>query len=620
MRILGVHLQGLRRPSGVHRLLLDSGYSVLCTGDAESAALLEQMILSLIYPRTDLDDYAGWRDADGDEPSRMGLSMSFGADAYRLIVDLEKERLVLGKYDAGIKDFERISTNRVGVEAHLKGIGLPSRDDFVQLTLASECLRRGLGGSIAAVKPTLESAKPVAPLVETHVESERARLTEELASAEEAEGDLEKIEARAAELREARDRFERLERDYKRVVAELEEREVMRDSIDTLDVKIAEFRDLCEERSSERAEIEHARRDFLEDRTQLRSIPAPLIFPLGLGLALGVCGTIVGLLGQKIFYALAAIGLTVSALAFLVARRARWRLGSVEARLAALRVRERSVERKFETETTLIRGLMQQLDLESIESLEREVRSYRALLDRANDLKRKLGEIRLVFTEQSAAELQHLDRRISESRQSDASPGQIRSELSHLGQSTAPIADEADDDDATPVPLPDMIHDENDVVIEGPVAPDLLIQAAASATQRTESDLRSKIGPSLSLYLRALTHGEWIQGRRDESGIWYFRRDDKVEAAFHQLPADQRSAAALAFRFALVESLAEDFSVPVLVGTDLPVQNERDRDTLARALQRLSSVAQIIQITDNAAAWEPYAGLVIDLGKEGVPN
>ena len=89
MRIHGIHVQGLRAPTGQHRLRLDPGYNVLLTRDEQGGAGLVALLSAFLYPRTDLGNLELWRDPASGLPSRAGLAFASEPDVFRLIMDLD---------------------------------------------------------------------------------------------------------------------------------------------------------------------------------------------------------------------------------------------------------------------------------------------------------------------------------------------------------------------------------------------------------------------------------------------------------------------------------------------------------------------------------------------------
>ncbi len=172
MRIHGIHVQGLKAPGGEHRLNLDPAYNVVLAPDAQAGAALVALLRAFLFPRTDLGDLEIWRAPASGQPARAGLSFSFGSDAFRLIVDLDKQRLVLGRYDVASKSYERVSMDPGEIETCLHGAGLPNRDEFTILQLCQGPL----------VSTDAEEAPPPAQAATSadHRAREQERLAQEL--------------------------------------------------------------------------------------------------------------------------------------------------------------------------------------------------------------------------------------------------------------------------------------------------------------------------------------------------------------------------------------------------------------------------------------------------------
>jgi hypothetical protein len=63
----------------------------------------------------------------------------------------------------------------------------------------------------------------------------------------------------------------------------------------------------------------------------------------------------------------------------------------------------------------------------------------------------------------------------------------------------------------------------------------------------------------------------------------------------------------LAVQLALLEALATDRRVPLLVGPDLPARGDAEKRALARALRRLASVVQVVQLSGDDGPWAEHA-------------
>ena len=585
MRIHGIHLQGLRAPRGEHRLQLDPTYNVVFVPDEASGAGLGRLLRAFLYPNSELGQYALWREPGPSTDARAGISFSFPADAYRIILDFSSERIHLGRYLPDSKKFERVSTEARAIESHLRGEGLPDPTDFAALYDVS--------GRLAALPPA-EPAAP-RPLVE------RARLEREL---EDTEGRFEarrKLEERQRELRRASERFAPLQENHDRLVQELAQRSVLADVIDDLEPRLQRVQQLDEERARERVMIEQERRDLLDERTELRGIPARQDFPLWIGAALLILGWLAGLLAHPYFYVFSGAGALSAAAALLVARAARRRMGGVEATLAALRVRERAVEREFESQSASIRGLMRTLAQGSLEDVAREAADYRGIVARLRSVNEELEGVRRLLPEGERDELAELEAQLAELGEI-RDPDEIRAALASLSHPRSETDVAAGERSAVPAPAAADAGPGRDEDI------DELIRSAALLAGTTDDEVVEQLGRVLPLYLKLLSGGAFQKARRRDVEGWLLRgeqRDDVVPYA--SLPLPLRVAVHLAFRLAILEALSAEYPLPLVIGPSLPFSGDEQLEDLARALERLGACTQVVQLSCDKGPWAEHA-------------
>lgn len=118
---------------------------------------------------------------------------------------------------------------------------------------------------------------------------------------------------------------------------------------------------------------------------------------------------------------------------------------------------------------------------------------------------------------------------------------------------------------------------------------DGMIASAARVAGLDARELRHRLAPVLPVYLRALSAGRCTAGERDDSGSWRIRRADGP-ATLGALGGDERARVCLGFRLALLEIMAPQLRMPLLVGPG----EARPGEEIARALRRLASVGQVI--------------------------
>jgi hypothetical protein len=565
VRIHGIHLQGIRAPRGEHKIAFDPGYNVVVASETGEAHAFIRLLRALIHPARDLSGCARWVAPSGG-PARAVLSFTFGEGGYRVILDFERARVLLARYDAEAKRYDRIAADPDGIAEMLSGLGLPHAADFAALNVCDPVAPR----SDEATERTVPNPQPVQATPTPAPPALEAAVAGDVRS---------QVFARVQILRSGRDRYVALEAEQKRIAAELEKRTGLLDLLDNLDERLERFREHSATRTQELSGVEAARRTLVEERGRLRAVPAAQLMGMWLGVGLGAAGALAGTLVQPWFYALAAIGGGAALFGLGVARNARRRMGRVEARMAALRVREASVERRFESETAPIRTLLQSLGLESVDEIQGAGADFRNLQGQSDAVRRDLEEARAAFPEEAEAELRELEQRLTE-----------RPEVPTHAAPPPPEPAPSTDEVATPI---DFTEDQ-----AGYDALDELLHAAERASGRPEVALLECLTPVLPIYLRALSGGSYTRAWCQPGDDWYFRREGQSERVpFRSAPAEERTRLALAFRFALLEALAPGLGLPVLVGPELMPGVElsaAEQSTAARALRRLAGATQIV--------------------------
>lgn len=629
MRIHGIHLQGIRAPQGEHRIAFDPGYNAVLGSDlAETQAVLG-LLTALLYPAEGAEALSTYGETPDGKPARAGLSLSFGADAYRVIADMAQQRLLLGRYDSARRTYERVATEPLSIEEALREAGLPERVPFQILN----CWRTphgplATGGPATPATPTTPATvpEPEEPIEVAPIEAEIIRDEPEapVAAVQPPPPDPKRLaersglEARARTLRNARERCLELEREELELAAELEKRSSLSDALDELGPRVERYREHSSNRTQERSGVEAQRRALLDERGRLRGIPQAQASGMWLGVALGAAGALAGWLVQPLFYVLGGIGAGTALFGLAVSRGARRRLGRVEARLAAVRVREASIERRFESETAPLRSLMQALEVEEVETLEHDAAEYSKLASRADELRSELDDARRALGESPDSELATIEGRIAEL---DRVAAQESAVSAPPAQSVAPKPTPA----PTPAPKPTrkraVATAASAKAPPTPMAPtpmvpttpsaaalDVLMQAAARLGDCGEDQVRAQLAPVLPIYLRALSDGTYTRAWYEEGDGWYLRREgEDTRVPFGATAANDRTCLELAFRLGLLEALAPGVRFPLVVGPEEDLFNGERAETFARALKRLGAVVQVIQLTVADGPWDQYA-------------
>lgn len=564
MRIHGVHLQGLRSPGGRAQFNLDPGYNAIVCGSSDQSAGLGTLLRALLFPHQELGPYADWIDPDAAAPARAGVALSLGGQAYRLIVDFPGERLLLGRYDRAAEGYERVSTDAAEIERYLCEAHMAPRDQFLPLYWHGRFQAH-------------------APATDAGVEAERAGLERLLETAEQARRLQRELEPRRRQLEQARRRLRDLGRKQKEEIQELRARAALGMALDDLEEHVRRFEGTAEKRAAEDRASERARKQLLAERARLRLVPETQRSWMWLGLALGGAGGLAGALVHPAFNLAGLLGLALVSMALLVVRGSRRRVGAIEARLAALRVRERATERQFESEAGPVLELLEVLGLEGTEQLLEAAERYRMLLEQVERQKEELELARREFPESATAELQELEARLAEAR-SAPDPNELRARIAQL--------DHPDDEPPTLTQID-----------PGAASIGAAESAAARLAGRSIEEIRQLQSPVLPLYLGSLTHGA-VSEVRSARGDWRVSgRGHPGEISITQLPADLRARVALALRLALLEGLAATRRFPfVLMADELSLDVEAET-ALARALRRLSAVSQVLVIASGGEPW-----------------
>jgi hypothetical protein len=626
MRLHGIHLQGLRSPSGIYRLVFDPGYNLLACRDPEARDDLLALLRGMLYPGSDLGSYLDWRDPDAAQPPRAALSISFGSQAFRVVVDFANERMVLGCYEPQTETYRRLSTDPAEIAELLNEAGLPTREQWLRICAfdgPDEKPEQPLAAELARSTPPGVVPEPLADpaadrqdrerTLQRLEDWERARraLEEEIGEAERAKSEREANEERVRELRAGRDRLREAERERDAARRQLEESAAIPEGVEDAEVQLARYRELAEKRDEDQTGIERSRQSLLEQRASLRVVPRAQLSWMWLGVALGVAGATAGFTVADWFGLIGLAGAGLAVFALLVSRNARRRIGAIEARLAALRVRERAIQRHFDTECAPVRNALRSLGLETIEELEAEVARRDSSSERVEVDPRQLDAARGAYPEGAEEELRELEAGLSEGPAPN--PDEVRARLVALGPAP-PEPEEEEDSTATRPEILAPGH-VSPPLRPAPVAarpgddPDALIALASAWSARPAGEVRSALAAPLVLHLRGLTGGVVSSVEPAADGPLRFRRGDSGwVAAFAELPAELQAQVLLAFRFALVEALAASRHATLLVGDLSP--SGADASSTARALARLGSITQVLQVACEPGDWSERAARV----------
>jgi hypothetical protein len=640
MRIHGIQFRGLTAPTGDHQLGLDPGYTVLRCADPATARSVLQLVRALLHPESA-------RATASDSRGRALLTLALRADGCLVAADFARGRVSLGRLDAKGGGHKALSSDAHEIEEYLLAVGLPASDEFERLHVFGAKPTRGARASSQPIAPVTAPRPRPAPVVRSpqddaaRVQAERAklvaeyeaqtrvlgaereRLTRELDSAlANAASRRERDAARITELRALEGEFSTLEQEHKTTQAELEKNTALAETVEDFDARLAVFRSLAAEHDEERAIVEDKRLDLLADRARLREAPRRQRVPVLLGLALGAAGAAVGAVGYPAGYGLAAVGVVALLAALTATRIARAKLARIETLLAVLRVRERTAERRFASEGAQVRGVMLALGVDSLDALNSAAQGFTELVEKGAVQKRRLAELAQRHPPAAREELRLLEQAGGDV---EADPAVRAAREALLACPTAVVmpalpvvvtsasAEEFMPTDAdTAVDFVEKPDEEPEpAAVE--LGPELLVEATGRVLGRSEAEIRARLAPVLPVYLRALSTGIFTNARAADGGGWLLRGAAREEQPFSELPDRERELVRLAVQLALLEALAGDRRVPLLVGPDLPARGEAEQRALARAFKRLASVVQVVQFATVSAPWAEHAGKSFEL-------
>jgi hypothetical protein len=301
-------------------------------------------------------------------------------------------------------------------------------------------------------------------------------------------------------------------------------------------------------------------------------------------MVLAVIGAIGAVAVEPLIGGVGLLGLAIAGFAYGSGRRAQRRLGRLEARIAALRVRERTLERRFEESAAPVRTPLVALELEGVDELADALRLMRNVGSRLEEVRRQLDEARRALNERPP-----------------------------IGPPEPPPAQEGDPAGLGPARLlrgAPPRREEAPRPVEGPpsgrTGPKVLLESGARFCERSTAELWAEIRPCLPLYLRAVSRGHLRDMVALGTDLWGIVQEEGSAVPIHVLPFAEQRQVWVALHLAVRERLASSGRLPLVVGPGAEVF-EGDPSGLGRALGRLARVVQIVQLAETSEPWEAFA-------------
>jgi hypothetical protein len=573
MRLHAVHLRGLDPPGGTQRIQFPSGYSVV-VGSTTALTGLKDVILALLYPEEVLGELAARRAPKVSEAARAVLRVQVGSEVYQIGADVDAQRMALARFDPEANRFARLTTQPAEAGEKLRELGRPDRGVVEILGLL------GVDGS---------ARLPDAPPAKRSADSGEVQPTPPEPGASES-GDSSPqpnhAERQSLEASDPRERILELEREEKRLEAEMRKYAVLTEVEEDLELRIEQYRALREDCTRQLTALDQTRQSLLSERIRLLRVPSLQVPWVAIGLALGAAGALASHFVEPWLGLLGVAGVAMAAVAGLLTRRARRRLRRLEARIAALRVRERTLERRFEESASPVRTPLVALELEGVDELVDALRLMRGLGTRLDEVRRNLEGARLALAEQPAATRSE----------------EVSTRESPMGEPEA--AEPSEESTLTPQTRP----------VLGGDGPESMLEAATRWSGRQAAELRAELRPILPLYLRAVSGGRLRDMVAVGAELWGVVREEGGAVPVHVLPEQDKLQANMAFHLALLERLSFTHRLPLIVGLAAADACLEERSGLARALARLGRVIQVVQLAETAEPWEEFAAQSLPLG------
>jgi hypothetical protein len=540
------------------------------------SSTLRHAILGAIFPSP--DDQRNLAGASG--PTRVGVGM-VGADGahYRLLRVLAQGR-ALHTLDPVQKKFAELTSDDIEIESFLRvQCGLPSGEVFTGFFVLD-----------AAELPS-QRGKPAGP---ASVDQAKVKaLRDELLQTQHFEGlqdRLFKIDQQLVELKDLASDVAAAEQQLAAFDAELARVPFTPQQMKQLTEKAATAKSDQRKREEAFAELA-AHRERLAESTPPATVSL-LQDPLFIGgLVGGVLLDAVAVYLRKPSVALAGLlpfGATLAAsLRWIAADEA-----DVHATSEAKRLKEREehLRKLFTEDATQLKGAMKQASVETPADLLEVFRQREALMAQREAARVQLGEMKKnpeisrILTEMPplTAEKQKLEAEVAQQGYARA-VGDIESDLkAALGLAPSP----------GPGGKPSGAG-EADV-------PKELVERAADLLQLSPADIWAQIAPRFGAYLAAFTDKRIVSGKPDGKGQLLLAAADGRGGAYQGLPQPLKDQAYLALRLSLLEKVAGEKKLPIIVDDAFKTLDPPKRALAHKMLKAISGLTQVVHRTPEA--------------------
>jgi hypothetical protein len=537
------------------------------------AASLRGALIATLYPGP--DDVKGL--VDGEGPSRIGIGIVSGdGTPYRLLRELGGERQ-LQRFDAAGKKFSTLSEDSLEIDSFLRvECGLPPAEHYSSFFVVES---NELPSARMRAAPVSQGAVDNARVQALKQELDQTRRYEAM------QDQLFKVQQRLQELNELSQGFREAQDELNTIQAELARSPWTPEQMKDLAARASRAKADLKKRDEAIGDINFKRARAMETTpAAAASLWGRPAFLLGLLGGIAIDGLAIWLRNPIIAF--------VGLLPFLAALVAvlRWiQTDETEKRAAVylkeLKEREKEVQRSYNEEQAPLKSAMKSANVDSASDLldlfaerEKVARSREKARLKVEELRKKPElarvsiELPLLEEEKKKLEVQVSDQGFARSI------AEIESDLKRaMGLSGSARG--------SSVPEPEV--------------PQNLVERAADLLNISSEEVWSSISQRLAAYLTALTDKR-IVSATVEKGQWMLSNADGRAGPYQGLPAQLKDLAYAALRLALLERVAAQKRLPVLVDDSFGALEPGKRALVAKMLRGIAAQTQIIHRTGEA--------------------
>jgi hypothetical protein len=507
-------------------------------------------------------------------PTRVGVGM-LGADGspYRLLREMGGSRQLL-KFNPATRRYEPLTDDQLEIDSFLRlECGMPALDAYTHFfVLEVNELPSLRGKSAAAVSEAYVDAAQVQALKEELV------LTENFEGMQDR---LFKIATRLQELSSAAVRLREAETDAEQAESELGRSPWSREQIADLTARAGRAQGDLQRREEALADVAKKKERLAESETPPaeKFVSSPWF---GGGLALGLLLDLLALFLRRPFIALFALlpylGALIAVLRWIEADEAEKESVSVE---RGLKEREQAILKSYEAEYAPLEAALKVANLQQPADLVALFQEREAVAQQRDQARARLLELR---NDPEIARAQ------AETTPLESEKQKLEAEVLRLGFTRSVGDIEADLKRAMGI---SPAKSKSTAVPEGEVPKQVLDRAAELLTIHSD-ELFQQIGPRLTAYLAALTDQRVTTARRDDKGLFVLTAADGRSGPYTSLPPPLRDLVYSALRLTLVERVAGNKKLPVVIDDAFGSLEPGKRALVAKMLKGISTQAQII--------------------------